>query len=87
MKKSSPPKIAKFAASKQRRLDQLLDRNSEGTLSLAEQARLASLVKEAEELMVLNSQRLAEFARAQSPSPPPNAVPLTVWVNPHALKQ
>jgi hypothetical protein len=32
MKKPAPPKVQKFPAAKQRRLDKLLDKNSEGIL-------------------------------------------------------
>jgi hypothetical protein len=33
MKKVAPPKVQKFPAAKERRLDKLLDKNSEGTLA------------------------------------------------------
>lgn len=82
MSNSTPPKLKKFPASKQRRLDVLLEKNAEGTISAKESVNLKALVTEAEELMVANSQRLVEFARTQSPQPPLNAVPVTVWVNP-----
>jgi hypothetical protein len=82
MSSQIPPKISKLAASKQRRLDELLSKNADGTISAREQERLAALVAEVEELMVANAQRLAEFARSQSPQPPLGAVPVTVWVNP-----
>jgi hypothetical protein len=78
----APPKIKQFPAVKQKRLDALLEKNSEGTISAKEKARLESLVNEAEQLMLANSQLLAEFARSQSPQPPPAAIPVTVWVNP-----
>jgi hypothetical protein len=82
MSKHTPPKISKLAPAKQRRLDQLLERNAEGSISSKEKEKLESLVTEAEELMVANSQRLADFARSQSSQPPTTAVPVTVWVNP-----
>ena len=82
MCKSSPPKIKKFPAAKQRRLDDLLAKNAEGTIRSDETMKLAILVAEAEELMVANSKLLAEFARQQAPHPPATAVPVTVWVNP-----
>jgi hypothetical protein len=82
MSKSTPPKVKKLAPVKQRRLDVLLEKNAEGTITPKERQSLESLVAEAEKLMVANSQRLAEFARSQSPEPPTAAVPVTVWVNP-----
>jgi hypothetical protein len=81
----TPPKIKKFPAAKQRRLDQLLDKMADGTIDEKEKAILERLVAEAEALMVFNSQRLAEFAKSQSPQPPPGAVPVTVWVNPQLM--
>jgi hypothetical protein len=78
----NPPKIKKFPSAKQKRLDALLQKNSDGTISAKEKKQLELLVVEAERLMVANSERLAEFARSQSPQPPPAAVPVTVWVNP-----
>jgi hypothetical protein len=82
MNKSVLPKLEKFPPAKQRRLDQLLEKNAEGTISPKEKSRLESLVAEADDLMVANSKLLAEFARSQSPPPPVNAVPVTVWINP-----
>jgi hypothetical protein len=87
MKKTLPPKLRKFAAAKQHRLDQLLDRNSEGAITPAETAMLKQLVAEAEELMVENGKRLAGFAEKEAAAHPPiGAVPVsvTVWVQPHA---
>jgi len=63
MTKPIPPKPRKFPAAKQRRLDQLLDKNSEGTITSQEATALQQLVAEAEELMVANGKRLAEFAK------------------------
>jgi hypothetical protein len=83
----SPPKIKKFAAAKHRRLDQLLEKNAEGSLSEKEKEKLDALVAEAEDLMVENAQRLAQFARKQAPQAPPAAVPVTVWVNPALAEQ
>ncbi len=57
------PRIKKFPAAKQRRLDQLLEKNAEGTISPKEKIALELLVTEAEALIVANSQRLAEFAQ------------------------
>jgi hypothetical protein len=81
----TPPKIKNFPPAKQRRLDQLLDKLAEGKIDAKEKASLERLVAEAEALMVTNAERLAEFARSQSPIPPPGAVPVTVWVNPQLI--
>jgi hypothetical protein len=59
MKKSQPPKIEKFPAAKQRRLDELLDKNRVGTIRSRERSVLFRLVAEAEQLMVANAKRLA----------------------------
>ena len=85
MGKATPPKIKKFSPAKQRRLDELLDRNAEGTISAKDKAVLEQLVAEAEDLMVDNLKRLAEFSKSQLPAPPPGAVPVTVWVSPQAI--
>ena len=58
MSNSIPPNIEKFPAAKQRRLDELLDKNSEGTISPREKARLEQLVAEAEQLMAANARGL-----------------------------
>ena len=58
MKKPLLPKVRKFPAGKQRRLDQLLDKNSDGNITPGEAATLAQLVAEAEELMVANAASL-----------------------------
>jgi hypothetical protein len=78
-----PPTLQTFPPAKQERLDQLLDKNSEGTISTIEKSELESLVAEAEQLMVANARQLAEFARSHSPKPSMPAVPVTVWVTPH----
>jgi len=82
MKKILPPKVKEFAASKQRRLDELLEKNSEGTITPAEKARLEHLVAEAEQLMVANAQLLARFSQSEAAAQPAGAVPVTVWVTP-----
>jgi len=81
MRKPTPPKIKKFPVAKQRRMDELLDKNSEGTITPTEKAKLAQLVEEAERLMVSNAKLLAEFSQKESSGAPPGAVPLTVWVS------
>jgi hypothetical protein len=62
MKKPAPPRLQKFPAAKQRRLDQLLDRNSEGTITVKEKKTLEQLVAEAEQVMVANTRRFADFS-------------------------
>jgi hypothetical protein len=74
--------LKSFPAAKQRRLDLLLDKNSEGTITPREKDKLQQLVAEAEELMVANARRLAEFAQSEKPRVPTAAVPVTVWVQP-----
>ena len=80
MRKSAPPKLERFPAAKQRRLDQLLEKNSEGTLT--EKEKLKQLVAEAEALMVANARRLAAFSQREAALVPADAVPVTVWVQP-----
>ena len=87
MKKPVPPKLQEFPAGKQRRLDNLLEKNSEGTITSKEKAALEQLVVQAEELMVANSKRLAEFARGEAIRPPAGAVPVTVWVQPQQAER
>ncbi len=82
MKKPVPPKLENLPAPKQRRLDQLLEKNSEGTITKKERARLEQLVAEAEELMVANARQLAKFAQSQGVRVPSGAVPVTIWVQP-----
>lgn len=76
MKKPVPPKPQKFPAAKQRLLDHLLEKNSEGTITPSERLRLEQLVGEAELLMVANAKRLARFSRKESASIPADAVPV-----------
>ena len=78
MKKDVPPPFEKFAAAKQRRMDRLLEKNKEGTITVAEKAKLEALVAEAEKLMVANAKRMAEFARQDGNHA--GGVPITVWV-------
>ncbi len=82
MKKALPPKLRKFPAAKQRRLDELLEKNSEGTITPNERRRLKQLVAEAEELMVANARLVARFTEAEGETAPAAAVPVTVWVKP-----
>ena len=82
MEKKVPPKIKRFPVGKQRLLDRLLEKNSEGTITRAEKARLEELVVEAEELAVANAKRLARFSQSENATPPAGAVPVTVWVRP-----
>ena len=48
MKRTGPPRLKKFPAAKQRRLHRLLEKNSEGTITPNEKAKLEQLVAEAE---------------------------------------
>ena len=82
MKRSVPPKLKKFPAPKQRRLDELLEKNSEGTITDKEKARLEQLVAEAEQLAVANARLLARFSQRENTGAPADAVPVTVWVRP-----
>jgi hypothetical protein len=56
---TSGPKLRRLAAAKQKRLDQLMARNNEGTLSRAEQEELRALVREAERMTLDNARTLA----------------------------
>ncbi len=78
MTKPAPPRLQRFPAAKQRRLDQLLEKNSEGTITPKEKAKLQELVAQAEQLMVENARRLAQFSQREGT--PVGAVPVTVWV-------
>ena len=82
MKKPGPPKLKKLPDAKQRRLDELLEKNSEGTITPGEKAKLQKLVAEAEQVMVANAKRLAEFSEGEGANAPAGAVPVTVWVKP-----
>jgi hypothetical protein len=87
MSRREPPKIRSLPAAKQRQLDTLLEKNVTGKITAKERAKLTSLVEEAEDLMVANSQRLADFVRNQALPPPATAVPVTVWVTPQATER
>jgi hypothetical protein len=87
MKKPVPPTIKKFPVAKQRKLDELLEKNSEGTITPAEKARLDELVAEAERWMVRNSKLLAAFSQRACPKPPAGALPVTVWVAPEPAER
>jgi hypothetical protein len=82
MNERMPPKLKKFSAAKQQKMDELLDKNSEGTITPAEKEVLEKLVAEAEQLMVANAKRLAAFAASESGPVPPKAAPVTIWVKP-----
>jgi hypothetical protein len=85
MKQAVPPRVHKFPAAKQRRLDELLEKNSEGTITSKEKGRLEQLVAEAEQLMVINARRLAEFSQSRKLST--RAVPVTIWVQRERAEQ
>jgi hypothetical protein len=84
--KTNPSRLDKFPAAKQRRLDELLAKNSAGRISPREFKTLERLVAEAELLMVANAKRLADFSQQSAGGTPTNAVPVTVWVAPAALE-
>jgi hypothetical protein len=86
MAKPDPPRLQKLPAAKQRRLDHLLDKNNEGTITVKERAALRLLVAEAEQVMVANARRLADFAQRETGRAPADAVPVTVWVQRDAAR-
>ena len=87
MKKPDPPRIARFPMAKQRGLDQLLEKNREGTITSKEKAKLEQLVKEAEQLMVSNAKRLAQFSQSERERAPADAVPVTIWIHPDHVER
>ncbi len=83
----APPVIRRFPLAKQRRMDELLDKNREGTITPKEFSVLKRLVGEAESLAVANGKRLARFAEGSGNPRPANAVAVTVWVSPANREQ
>jgi hypothetical protein len=83
--KRVPPKIQKFPAAKQRRMDALLEKNSEGTITARERASLEKLVEEAESLAITNGKRLARFS--EQSAAPANSIPVTVWISPASVSR
>jgi hypothetical protein len=81
MKPHFPPRLKKLPTTKQQRMDDLLERNREGTITAAEKSKLQELVAEAEQLMVENAKRLAAF-HEQEAGVPSGATPVTVWIKP-----
>lgn len=81
-----PPRPKQLSPDKQALLDNLLEQNSEGTISSKNKATLIELVAEAERLMVENSKQLADFAQSESPAAPAGATPVTVWVRPSSAE-
>jgi hypothetical protein len=86
MSRRSPPKVRRFPERKQRILDELLEKNSEGRITPSEQTKLQELVAEAEKLMVQNARRLADFGQSEGERAPEGAVPVTVWVKAQAAR-
>ena len=82
MKNRVPPKAERLPASKQRRLDALLEKNSEGTITPRETRLLQELVAEAERLMIANAKRLARFSASERGGRRQHAVPVTLWIKP-----
>jgi hypothetical protein len=85
MKDVAPPPIVRLSAAKQRQLDALLEKNQEGTITTIEKTKLDKLVSEAEQLMVDNAKRLADFARRTGDKGPIGSTPVTVWVRPTSV--
>jgi hypothetical protein len=85
MKKRIPPKLRKLSSAKQRRLDELLDKNSERAITADEKTELESLVAQAEQVMVGNAKLLAAFADGDRAERPARAVPVTIWVKPEPV--
>jgi hypothetical protein len=81
MKKASVPKVRRLSAAKQRRMDELLDKSSEGRISSAEKRILEKLVAEAERLMVYNAKRLAQFTAIEARRGTTVRTPVTVWLH------
>jgi hypothetical protein len=52
-------RLRRLSASKQRRLDVLMDRNNQGQLTSAERKELQVLVRDAEEIALSNARKLA----------------------------
>ena len=82
---SHPPRLQKLTTVQQRRLDELLDKNSEGTITDPEKRTLEKLVCKAEQLMVSNAKRLATFAKSAKPGS--SAVPVTIWLQPQMAER
>lgn len=61
-------------------MDELLDKNREGTITERERSALERLVADAESLTIANGKNLAEFAKRGGNLRPANSVPVTVWV-------
>src|SRR5947209_6173695 len=59
----SKPRLRRFPANKQKRLDLLMAKNNDGRLTRAEQAELQGLVREAEKLTLENARTLASQRR------------------------
>jgi hypothetical protein len=53
-------KLRRLAAAKQKRLDALMAKSNEGTLTNAEKRELRTLVREAEEILLDNARQLAD---------------------------
>jgi hypothetical protein len=87
MVEKAPPKLPRFPVAKQRRLDRLLEKNSEGTITAKEKLTLERLVLEAEEWMVANAKRLESYSKGHAALPPSGAVPVTVWVQPQQAER
>lgn len=83
----APPAMRRFPLAKQRRMDELLDKNREGTITGKELSVLQRLVAAAESLTIANGKKLAEFAKRGGNLRPANSIAVTVWVAPAGLEQ
>lgn len=83
---ATPPQPTQLSQDKQLLMDDLLYQNSEGTISADGKATLDALVAEAEQLMVENAKKLADFAKSESPAAPADAMPVTVWIKPSSAE-
>ncbi len=87
MKANGSPRVVKLAHSKQRRMHELLEKNSEGTITPREKEKLAQLVAQAERLMVDNAKRLAKFAQREAKGRDGCGTPVTVWLHADAAER
>ena len=81
MAKNVPLALKRLPAVKQRQLDVLLEKNSEGKISPKEWALLKALVQEVEQLMAANAKRLVELAKPGRNAAPTNAVRMIIGRN------
>lgn len=66
----TPPKLERFPAAKQNRMDELMELNNEGKLTAAQRRELEALVEEAEVLTLANARVLAQRRHDLKPRRP-----------------